>query len=78
MILTLQTKLISFFHSISQINDNDFDAISIPPGAYELESLNDEFKRIVIKEEYFTEANYPFFNKPNFSALGSIIEISSE
>ena len=49
--------------------------MTIPPGAYEIESLNNEIKRIIIHEEHYTEANYPFTIKANFSTLGSIIEI---
>ena len=51
--------------------------ITIPPGAYEVESLNIETKRIIIDEEHYTESNYPFTIKPNFSTLGSNIEIST-
>ena len=47
-----------------------------PPSAYELENLNNEIERIIINEEHYTESNYPFTIKPNFSTLGSIIEIS--
>ena len=67
----------NFYFTVS-INDDDFSVFSIPPGAFELESLNDEIKRIIIKEVYFTEENYPFVIKPNFSTLGSIIEISRQ
>ena len=52
--------------------------ITIPPGAYEIESLNNEIKRINIDEGHFTEANYPFTIEPNFSAVGSINEIKSD
>ena len=52
--------------------------ITIPPGSYEIESLNDEIKRIIIDDEHFTSENYPFKIKPNFSTLGSIIEISNQ
>ena len=52
--------------------------ITIPPGSYEIESLNDEIKRIIIDDEHFTEENYPFKIKPNLSTLGSIVEISKE
>ena len=52
--------------------------ITIPPGAYEIESLDDEIKRFIVDKEHYTEANYPFNNKPNFSKLGSIIEISPQ
>ena len=59
-------------------DDDGFIKIAIPPGAYEIESLNKEIKRIIIDEEHYTEANYPFRIKPNFSTLGSIIEISPQ
>ena len=64
------------FYFIKSITDKDGNIIiTIPPGAYEIESLNNEIKRIIIDEEHYTEANYPFSIKPNFSTLGSIIEI---
>ena len=50
----------------------------IPPGAYKIESLNKEIKRIIIDEEHYTEENYPFTIKPNFSTPGSNIKISTE
>ena len=40
--------------------------------------MNNENKRIIINEEYYTESNYPFTIKPNFSTLGSFIEILTE
>ena len=46
-------------------------------GAYEVESLNNEIKRIIIEEGYFTEDTCPFTIKPNFSTLGSNIEVST-
>ena len=64
------------FYFMKSITDEDgFVQITIPPGAYEIEALNNEIKRIIIFEEHYTEANYPFEIKPNFSTLGSIIEI---
>ena len=62
----------------SNTDEDGFFQITIPPGAYEIESLNKEIKRIVIGEDHYTEANYPFKTKPNFSTLGSIIEISPQ
>ena len=50
--------------------------ITIPPGAYEIESLNDEIKRIIIDKGHYNENNYPFTIKASFSTFGSIIEIS--
>ena len=58
--------------------DEDFIQIRIPIGAYELESLNDEIKRINTDEKHFTESDYPFHIQPNFSTLGSNIEIKPQ
>ena len=67
------------FYFKNTISDEDgFVQITIPPGAYETESLNEEFKRIIVDEEQYTEDNYPFKIKPNFSTLGSIIEKSPQ
>ena len=41
-------------------NEDDFDQITIPPGAYQIESLNIEISRIIIVEEYFVESDYTF------------------
>ena len=44
--------------------------------AYEIESLNNETKRIIIEEDSFTEVVYPLTKKPNFSTTESFIETS--
>ena len=67
-----------FYFTKSITDDNHYIMITIPPGAYEIESLNDEIKRIIINDMHFTEDNYPFVIKANFTTLGSIIEISNE
>ena len=56
----------------------DYIILNIPEGASELESLNDEIKRIIIHENHYTEENYPFRIKPNFSTLGGFIELSTQ
>ena len=67
------------FYFKTKITDEDgFVQITIPPGAYEIEALDKELKRIIISEEHYTQANYPFIIKPNFSTLGSIIEVSPQ
>ena len=67
------------FYFMKSISDEDgYKQIIIPPGAYEIESLNDEIRRIIIDGGHFIEANYPFTIKPNFSTLSSIIEISTQ
>ena len=67
------------FYFIKSITDKDgYILITIPPGAYEIESLNNEIKRIIIDEGHYTEANYPFNIKPKFSTHGSFIEISTQ
>ena len=64
------------FYFTKSITDDDLIIITIPPGAYEIESLNNEIKRNIIDQKYYSESTYPFSITPNFSTLGSIIEIS--
>ena len=52
--------------------------MTAPPVAYEIESLNKEIKRNFIKEYYFTELDSLLKSRPNFSALGSLIELSRQ
>ena len=67
------------FYFRKSITDKDgYIQIIIPPGAYEIERLNNEIERIIIDKEHHTEANYPFTIMPNFGTLGSIIEISTQ
>ena len=67
------------FYFKKTITDEDgFFQITIPEGSYEIESFNNEIKRSIIDEEHYTEANYPFTIKANFSTLGTIIEISPQ
>ena len=68
----------TFYFKKTITNEDGFIKSTIPPGAYEIERLNNEIKKIIIDEEHYTEANYPFTTKPNFSTLGSIIEISPQ
>ena len=65
-----------FYFTVS-INDDDFNHTTVQPGAHEIQSLNNEIKRNIFEERYFTETTYPFTIKPNFSTLESNIEISS-
>ena len=67
-----------FYFTKSITDDDHYIMITIPPGSYEIETLNDEIKRVIINDGQFNEENYPFFIKPNFSTLGSIIEILNE
>ena len=73
-ITNVTNKNKKFYFSVS-INDDYFSQTTIPPGAYELESLDGEIKRIIFKDGYFTKENYPCIIKANFSTLGSIKEI---
>ena len=63
-----------FYFKIS-FDDGEFIQIRIPEGAYEIESINNEVKRIFIEKGYYTETDYPFRITPNFNTLGSIVEI---
>ena len=58
--------------------DDGFIKITKPSGAYEIESLKNEIKRIIIDAEHYTQATYPFTLKPSFSTLVSIIETSPQ
>ena len=64
------------FYFKKALIDEVFIQIIISPGAYAIDSLDDESKSVIIDEGHYTEANYPFRVKPNFSKLGSIVEIS--
>ena len=65
------------FYFTRSFNDDRYSQISIGPGAYERESLNNEIKRAIIEEGQFAEANYPLAIKLNFSTLDSFKEIAS-
>ena len=77
-IFNVTDKNNKFYFAKSISDEAGYIQITIPPGAYEIENLNNEIKRIIIDEGHFTEVDYPFIIKPNFSTLGSIIEISSQ
>ena len=67
------------FYFAKSINDKDgFFQITLPPGAYAIESLNKQIRRIIVAKEQYAESIYPFKIKPNFSKLGSVIEISTQ
>ena len=63
---------------ISVFDRAGYNVSTIPPGASELESLNAGIKRNNIEGKYITEEDSPFKIKPNYSTLGSIIEIELE
>ena len=67
------------YYFIKSITDRDgYIQITISPGAYKIESLNNEIKRIIIVEEHYTESNYPLTIQPNLSTIGSLIETSTQ
>ena len=67
------------FYSKKTITEgDDFIQITIPPGDYEIESLNIEVRRIINDEEHFTESDYQFQINPRFSKLGCIMESSPQ
>ena len=68
----------NFYFKKTVTDADDFIQNAIPLGAYEIEILNNEIKRSIIDEEDFNESDYPFQVKPNFSTLGSNLEISPE
>ena len=55
---------------IKSISDEDsLIQITIPPGAYEIESLNNEGKRINIDEEHYTEPDIHLLSNQIFQQL---------
>ena len=68
----LQIKIFIFFKK--QLIE-DFIQTTFPPGACEMESLNEELKRIIIYKGYYSENDYPFTITPILSTLGSIVQI---
>ena len=50
----------------------------MPERTYEIESLDKEIRRTIIDEGYYSEVEYPFKIKPNFSVLGSLIESQAQ
>ena len=76
--LNIKNSNIKFYFKKTISDEDGFSQITIPPGAYKTESLNKQVKRIVIEEEHYREANYPFKIKVNFSTLVSIIGISPQ
>ena len=66
-----------FYFTKSITDDDHYIMITVPLGAYEIESLNDEIKRIIIDGGHYTQSTYPFIIKPNFSTLGSIVELTN-
>ena len=77
-IFNLTLKNIKFYFMKSITDEHSFFQIIIPHGAYEIEALEKEIKRIIFDKGRYTEANHPFKFKPNFSTLGSIVEISPQ
>ena len=63
------------FYFKKSFEDGEFIQIRLPEGAYEIESIKSEIKRIIIEKGHYTETDYPFRITPNFSTLGSIVEI---
>ena len=67
-----------FYFKKTITDADDFLQITIPPGAYEIESLKNEIKRSIFDKSYYGENEYPFTIKPKYSTWGSIIQISQQ
>ena len=67
-----------FIFKKSTTEEDGFIQITISPGAYETESLNNEIKWFFIEKGHFSETNHPCTIKPNFSTIGSIREKSPQ
>ena len=73
--MTSKNKKNCFPKSIT--DEDGYMQITLNTGSYDIETLNDESKKIIIDAGPYTEAKYPFTIKANFSILESIIKISS-
>ena len=72
------TNLKNKFHFTTSISDIEPSFIIIPPAAYELETLDDEIKRICFFDGRFSKSNYPFKIKPNFSLWIVLLKLMLE
>ena len=77
-IFNVINETIKFYFKKTITDGDGFIQITIPAGAYKIENLIKEMKWVIIDKEHYTKAKYPFTIKPNFSTLGSIIEISPQ
>ena len=77
VIFNVTTSNNNFYFLKSNTDEDVYIQITSPPGAYEIETLNHQTKRVIFDESQYTEANYPFTIKPIFSTLESIVEIST-
>ena len=77
-IFNVATSNIRFYFKKTITNEEDCIQINIPPGAYEIESLNNEIRKFIIDKGLYSGYEYPFMVKPNFSTLGSIVEIKPQ
>ena len=66
------------FYFKKQLIEEVFIQLTIPPGADEIESLNEELKSINIDKGYYSENDYLFTIKSNFSTLGSTIPVQPQ
>ena len=62
-IFNVTNKNKKFYFKKTITDEDGFIQIIIPPGAYEIEALNNGISRIIIDEERYTEATYPFKNQ---------------
>ena len=69
---------IKFYSKRTITNEKDFIQFTMLLSAYENESLNIEVRRIIIDKGHFTESDYPFRIKQNFSTLRIITEKSPQ
>ena len=50
----LQIQILGFMLRKHSLTKKIFFQITIPPGAYEIENLNNEIKRIIIDKSHYT------------------------
>ena len=63
------------FYFKKTLFDEEMFQIIIPHGAFEIESLNNEIRRIIVDKGHYSENECPLTIKPSFTKLGSITQI---
>ena len=66
----LPIQILSFVSRKNFSNEGDFIQITIKPGAYEIESLNIEIRRLSIDGEHYTESDNYISNQSKFFNTG--------
>ena len=77
-IFIVTDKNIKICFAKSNTDKVGFIKITTPKGSYELENLKNQIKKNFLEKRHFSEADFWFTFKPNFSTLRFLIESSRQ